>query len=127
MLIHRILTMKRRNKPRARPRRSAAESRFQLESLEDRTALSVAWGAPQLAPLVSPRRGRTIGCDPPDMPRSILESTAIRLSARPRCQFPRERSLWLRECVFRRQPPNLRSKSSRRHRESAGRRVFYGR
>lgn len=53
MLIHRILTMSRRNKPRSRPRRSAAEPRFQLESLEDRTALSVAWDAPQFAPLVT--------------------------------------------------------------------------
>jgi hypothetical protein len=54
VLIHRIFTMNWRNKPRARPRRSAAESRFQLETLEDRTALSVAWGAPQPAPLLRP-------------------------------------------------------------------------
>jgi hypothetical protein len=54
VLIHRILTMNWRNKLRARPRRSAAKSRFQLETLEDRTALSVAWGAPPPAPLLHP-------------------------------------------------------------------------
>ncbi len=68
--------MSRRNKPRARPRRSVAETRFQLESLEDRTALSAAWGAPPLAPLVHSAvevRLDTIRAEAPP----ILGSTAI--------------------------------------------------
>jgi hypothetical protein len=54
VFLHRILTMSRRKKPRARTRRSAAPSRFQLESLEDRTALSTASAFPQFAPVVFP-------------------------------------------------------------------------
>jgi hypothetical protein len=44
--------MKWRSKPKCRPRRSAAASRFVLESLEDRTALATTWSAPQLVSLI---------------------------------------------------------------------------
>ena len=99
MLIHRILTMKRCNKPRARPRRSMAESRFQLESLEDRTALSAAWGAPQFAPLVHSAVEVRLDAIRAEAP-PILGSTAIDTGQAASPVPAPEPRIWPRECVI---------------------------
>jgi hypothetical protein len=94
VLIHRILFRHRRQKPKARTGRSASRPCFQLESLEDRTALSAAWPLPQLAPAVNPTvameliavRTQTLELLESSAPTSIVTgaaNSAISASIRP--------------------------------------------